>query len=143
MLCIINFKTCNMKKELVMILLSAMVIISVILWFTNTSHPINLREIGMYGAVILLVGFALLIAIKRIQAIKSGLKPEDELSKKIVQKAAAMSYYTSLYWFLILMYFSDKTKLESHTLIGLGIIGMAVLFAAFWVYYNYKGKFNE
>ncbi len=132
-----------MKKEFIMILLSAVVIIGIILWFTNTSQPINLGEIGMYGAVILLVGFALFIAFRRIQAIKAGLKPEDELSRKIMQKAAAMSFYTSMYWFLILMYFSDKTKLESHTLIGLGIIGMAALFGGFWVYFNYWGKFDE
>jgi len=132
-----------MKKELVMIVLSSMVITGLILWFANTSHSINLREVAMFGVVILLVGFALIIAFKRIKSVKAGLKPEDELSRKILQKTAAMSYYTSLYWLLILGYYSDKTELECHTLLGLGIIGMAVLYGGFWVYFNYWGKFDE
>ncbi len=132
-----------MKKELIMILIAFMVIVTVVLWFTNLPKPVKLGEAGMIGVVVLVVGFALFVAFMRIKAIKAGLKPEDELSKKILQKTASMSFYTSLYWWLSLMYFSDKIKLESHTIIGLGILGMAILFGGFWFYFNYRGKFND
>jgi len=132
-----------MKKEISMILLAILVVITVVFWFTSTAKEINLGVITMYGAIILVVGFALFVATSRIKAVKSGLAPEDELSKKILQKTAALSYYVSLYWWLILMYFSDRIKLENHTLIGVGILGMAILFAVIWFFFNFKGEFNE
>ncbi len=132
-----------MKKEFTMIVLAILVIISVVFWFTSTTKPISISEIAMYGALMLIVGFAVFIAIRRMKAAKEGLTTEDELSKKVLQKASSMAFYTSLYWWLFLMYFTEKSKFENHTQIGVGILGMAVLFAAFWVYYNYKGKFNE
>jgi peptidoglycan/LPS O-acetylase OafA/YrhL len=132
-----------MKKGLIMILLAIMVIVTVVFWFTNSTKPVKLGEIAMIGSIVLVVGFALFVAFARIKAVKAGLKPEDELSRKIMQKTASMSFYVSLYWWLFLMYFSSKIKLESHTLIGLGILGMAILFGVFWFYFNYRGKFND
>jgi peptidoglycan/LPS O-acetylase OafA/YrhL len=132
-----------MKKELIMILLAVMVIVTVILWFTSSTKPVKFGEIAMIGTIALVVGFALFVAFTRMKAVKAGLRPEDELSKKIMQKTASMSFYVSLYWWLFLMYFSDKIKLESHTLIGLGILGMAILFGGFWFYFNYRGRFND
>jgi len=126
-----------------MIVLAILVIISVVFWFTSTTKPISISEIAMYGALMLIVGFAVFIAIRRMKAAKEGLATEDELSKKVLQKASSMAFYTSLYWWLFLMYFTEKSKFENHNQIGVGILGMALLFAAFWVYYNYKGKFNE
>ena len=132
-----------MKKGLIMILLAIMVIVSVVFWFTSSAKPVKFSEIAMIGTIALVVGFALFVAFMRVKAVRAGLKPEDELSKRIMQKTASMSFYVSIYWWLLLMYFSDKIKLESHTLIGLGILGMAVLFAGFWFYFNYRGKFND
>jgi uncharacterized membrane-anchored protein len=132
-----------MKKGLIMILLAIMVIVSVVFWFTSSAKPVKFSEIAMIGTIALVVGFALFVAFMRVKAVRAGLKPEDELSKRIMQKTASMSFYVSIYWWLLLMYFSDKIKLESHTLIGLGILGMAVLFGGFWFYFNYRGKFND
>lgn len=126
-----------------MIVLAILVIISVVFWFTNTTRTISIGEIAMYSTLMLIVGFAVFIAIRRMKAAKEGIATEDELSKKVLQKASSMAFYTSLYWWLFLMYFTEKSKFENHTQIGVGILGMAVLFAAFWVYYNHKGKFNE
>lgn len=132
-----------MKKAIIMIVLALMVITGVITWVANTKSEITIQEVGMFGALILLVGFAVFIAIKKIKSAKAGLKSEDELSKKIMNMAAARSYYVSIYLWLFIMYLSDRTVLEIHSLIGLGIIGMAILFAGFWVFFNFRGKFNE
>ena len=56
-----------------------------------------------------------------------------------MQKAAATAYYISLYLWLALVFFNDKFSLETESLIGNGIIGMAILFALCWVYYKLKG----
>ena len=132
-----------MKKGMLMIILAIMVIAGVVLWFVKTTKEIQLEDIAKFGVILIVVGFALVVAIKKIRSAKADLPSEDELSKKVMQKAASLAYYVSLYWWLIIGYFSDRIKLETHTLIGIGIIGMAALLATFWFYYNYKGKFNE
>jgi len=41
------------------------------------------------------------------------------------------------------MYFSDKIKYEIHIIIGIGILGMAVIFAVCWLVLNFTGIKNE
>ena len=132
-----------MKKGVLMILLAALLIVSVVIWILNAKTGIKFGDLLMYGIILLVVAFAIAITISRFKSIKEGLTPEDELSQLIKDKASYRSYYASLYWWLIMMYLSDKTKLETDSLIGAGILGMAVLFAGFWIYFNFKGKIND
>ena len=126
-----------------MILLVVLLIVSVVIWILNATTEIKFGNLLMYGIILLITIFALAIAISKLKSAKEGLTSEDELSQLIRNKASSKSYYVSLYWWLILMYLSDKTRLETHSLIGAGILGMAVLFAGFWVYFNFKGKIND
>ena len=126
-----------------MILLVVLLIVSVVIWILNATTEIKFGNLLMYGIILLITIFALAIAISKLKSAKEGLTSEDELSQLIRNKASSRSYYVSLYWWLILMYLSDKTRLETHSLIGAGILGMAVLFAGFWVYFNFKGKIND
>jgi len=41
------------------------------------------------------------------------------------------------------MYFSDRIELENHSLIGMGILGMAVVFAISWLVIYFGGINNE
>ncbi len=73
---------------------------------------------------------------------------EDERSKLIQYKAAAMAFYTSLYWLLALSMFQsffakflfNTSKLDAEQTVGGAIAGMAVLFGIYWIYYNRKGN---
>lgn len=87
----------------------------------------------MLGGVLVVVGFAVFIGINRIKSVIQKEPIEDELSKKIMIKASSISYYISIYLWLIIMYFSDKVALESHSLIGAGILGMAIIFLLSWI----------
>jgi putative effector of murein hydrolase LrgA (UPF0299 family) len=60
-----------------------------------------------------------------------------------MQKTASLSYYISLYWWLVIMYFIDKLNYETHTFIAAGILGMAVIFAGCWLVFNFRGVRNE
>jgi hypothetical protein len=97
----------------------------------------------MFSTILLVAGFAVALAISKLKSAKEGLGSEDELSQLLKDKASSRSYYVSLYWWLIVMYMSDKTSIATDTLIGVGILGMAVLFAGFWIYFNFKDKINE
>jgi peptidoglycan/LPS O-acetylase OafA/YrhL len=87
--------------------------------------------------MILVAGFALFRAFVRLRATKENLPAEDELSKKILQQGTAASFHVSIILWLVIMYYSDKTKLECHSLIGAGIMGMAIIFALSWIYHRY------
>jgi len=131
-----------MKKGVLMILLAALIIIGVIIWLLHSSNEIKTGSLVMSGTILLVAGFAVALAVSKLKSAKEGLASEDELSRLIKDKASSRSYYVSLYWWLIMMYMSDKTLLTTSTLIGVGLLGMAVMFAGFWIYFNFKSKIN-
>jgi peptidoglycan/LPS O-acetylase OafA/YrhL len=93
--------------------------------------------------IILVVGFAVFIGYKRLTSAKRGEPAEDELSKKVLQKTASLSYYISLYIWLFMMYIQDKINLETHSILAIGMLGMAVTFAICWLIINFTGIRNE
>jgi len=132
-----------MKRVVLMFVIVALVIITTALLFMNRDTAYKPADLIELGVMILVVGFALYAAYRRLTSAKRGEPSEDELSKKMMQKTAAFSYYTSIYLWLALGFFSDRLKLETHTIIGIGIMGMAVSFAVCWVIINFTGVRNE
>jgi len=90
-----------------------------------------------------MVGFALFLGFRRLRSLKENLPAEDEMSKKILQKGAATSYYLSLYFWLALMMFEERISLDRSTLIGVGITGMAILYALSWIYHRYFSRSHD
>jgi peptidoglycan/LPS O-acetylase OafA/YrhL len=132
-----------MKKAIVVFILTALVLATVGLWIFTSSGNFKLVDIVSFGVIILVVAFAVFFGYKKIVSAKRGEPAEDELSKKVMRKTSSLSYYISLYSWLAIMYFSDKLKYETHTLIGAGILCMAVIFAICWLVFNFTGIKNE
>ena len=89
--------------------------------------------------IILIVGFAIYIAMNRLRSVRRGEPAEDELSKKILLKASSFSYYASLYLWVAMIFVNDRTKLDTEILLGIGILGMAVIWVAFVIFFKIKG----
>ena len=132
-----------MKKTVVLFIIGALVLIATGFWIFSGSSPVEPAEIVNVVVIVLVVVFALFFGYKRFTNIKKGEPAEDEMSKKIMQRTASLSYYISLYWWLAIMYFSDRLKFEMHTIIGTGILGMAVIFTVCWLVFNLRGVRNE
>ena len=132
-----------MKKTVVLFIIGALVLITAGFWIFSGSSPVEPAEIVNLVVIVLVVVFALFFGYKRFTSIKKGEPVEDEMSKKIMQKTSSLSYYISLYWWLAIMYFSDRLKFEMHTIIGTGILGMAVIFTVCWLVFNFRGVRNE
>jgi peptidoglycan/LPS O-acetylase OafA/YrhL len=132
-----------MKRAILVFIVAALVLFTTGLWFISSKTNTNSMELLQYGVIIMVVAFAVFVGIKRFGSARRGEPTEDELSKKVLQKASSMSYYVSLYMWLGFIYFSDKIKLEAHSLIGAGILGMAVIFAICWLIFNFRGVKNE
>jgi peptidoglycan/LPS O-acetylase OafA/YrhL len=132
-----------MKKSILMFLVAVLILITCGLWFFSSGSGTKPVDLLQFVVIILVVAFAVFIGFKRLSSARRGEPAEDELSKKVLQKTAALSFYISLYMWLAMIYLSDKIKLESDALIGAGILGMAVIFAICWVVLNFTGVKNE
>jgi hypothetical protein len=132
-----------MKKTVILFIIAALVLLTVGFWFFSGSMKVGLLELVSIGIVVLIVVFALFMGYKRLSALKKGEPAEDEMSKKIILKTSSMSYYISIYLWLAIMYFSDRLHYETHTIIGGGIMCMAVLFGICWLFFNFRGIRNE
>ena len=122
-----------MKRTIVIFVVACLVLASFILWILNARMSWNMQEILMIAIGLIMVGFAFLIGISRFKSTLRKEPPEDELSRTIMTKASSLSYYISIYLWLFIMYISDRVKWETHTLIGAGILGMAVIFSLSWL----------
>ena len=132
-----------MKKSIIVFVIVVIVLAATLFWMLSPSGNFKTTDLISLGVIILLVVFAVFIGIKRIGSARRGEPAEDELSKKVTQKTASLSYYISLYLWLIIGYFSERLDYETHTLIGAGIIGMALTFALCWLIFKFRGIKNE
>ncbi len=128
-----------MKRSVIIFILAALVLITCGFWFVNSKEVNSLKDSLPFVILLMIVGLAVYMGFRRITSLKRGEPAEDELSRKIIVRTASLSYYISLYWWLILMYFCDRISWENHTLIGAGIFGMAVIYSLSWVFFNFWG----
>jgi len=122
-----------MKRTVLMFVISALVLATLGLWALKGHLAGNIPEIVQAGIVLLVVGFAVFLGLSRLRSHRLGEPGEDELSKTVMTKASSLAYYVSIYLWLFVMYISDKTTLEAHTLVGSGIAGMAFVFFLCWL----------
>lgn len=132
-----------MRKAIAVAVLAVLVAVTMLFWMLNSEGSVNTRQFLIIAVQIVVLGFAVVFIYKRWKSAREKLPAEDEMSRKIRQRAAATSYYVSIYLWLALMFFDEKIKLERHTLIGAGILGMAVIFALSWLYHNYIRPSND
>lgn len=132
----------NMKKLILGITLAIIIVIGI--WVTMTTEIINKNDFLQSSFVlIIVVGFGLLVTFRRFISIRKGEPTDDELSKLILQKSSSLSFYVSLFLWLIISYLNDKLKLETEQIIGYGIIGMAIIFVGIWSFLKIKGLKND
>lgn len=132
-----------MKKTIVMFVISALLLTSLALWALKGKVAGNIQEILMAAGIFIMVGFALFIGFSRVRSHMRKEPSEDELSKGIMTKASSLAYYISIYLWLFIMYMSDRTTLAAHSLVGAGILGMALAFFFSWLWVKARGMKDE
>lgn len=132
-----------MKRAIIIFILAAMVLTTTGLWFYSANTGFSQVDFLSFGVIFLLVAFAVFIGYKRFGSARRGEPTEDELSKKVLQKTAALSYYISLYLWVTMIYIKDRVSLDIEEILGIGILAMAVTFAVCWMVFNFRGVRNE
>ena len=111
-------------------------------------NEINLGSLLALSIPLIVIVFMIFFILRRYKDVRRGMPLEDERSKKVITKAAAQSFYVSLYWLLAISwfesFFADKLfggqHLDASQTVGGGIAGMAVFFFISWWYYNKQDK---
>ena len=133
----------DIRKAVFLAVLSVSVLTSMVYWLIKSGATMNLKESSMIIIQLVVVVFAIFFAFRRLKSVKQNLPAEDEMSKGILRKGAASSYYVSLYMWLAFMFFEEHIDLERSTLIGAGILGMALIYALSWVYHTYIRRSHD
>ena len=131
-----------MKKSYLALLVSGLVLISVLIWLIN-SNINGSEEILQIGIIFILIAFGLFVGIRRLLSEKKKLPSEDEMTKKIMTKASSISYFISIYLWLVIMYIADKKEVEIEILFGWGILGMGLILAITWIVIYFVGIKSE
>lgn len=109
------------------------------MWFYQIQTDLNLLEILAFGGIGLVVVFTTYVAVQRLKNERQGLPGEDELTVKVNEKAASRSFMGAIYLWTILYAFAFDSGISANILLGIGIMGMVLMFAGFWIYYNQTG----
>lgn len=132
-----------MKKGFLALLVSVLVLALAALWFFTVKKPIEAHDIVSLGVIVVLVGFGLYFAYRRFSSANRGEPQEDELSKKMMQKTAAWSYYISLYMWVFMIWLKDRVAMDTEEVLSAGILSMAVIFLVCWIAIKTGGIRNE
>lgn len=132
-----------MKKSLFVLFVVGLILLSTAIWFFSSDTVVKSIDLLHFGVILLVVAFALFLGYKRWTSEKRGEPTEDELSKKVLQKTAAISYYISLYLWVFLLWLKERIEFDSDELLGTGILGMALIFGISWLIIHFKGLAND
>ncbi|HPT32700.1 MAG TPA: hypothetical protein PLW67_12710 [Prolixibacteraceae bacterium] len=132
-----------MKRTILIFVIAILVLASAALWFFTSSKAFKPVDILQFGVILVLVGFGLFFGYKRLTSVRRREPVEDELSKKVVQKAAALSYFISLYIWVFMIWLKDRVSLDTEEVLGSGILAMAVTFGVTWAIVHFRGIRNE
>ncbi len=132
-----------MRKAIVIAVLAVLVLGTMVVWFIKSGATLNFGGSSIMIIQFVVLAFAILVVFRRLKSAKQQVPAEDEMSKSILRRGAATSYYVSLYMWLAFMFFEERIDLERSTLIGAGILGMAVIYALSWIYHSYIKKSHD
>jgi len=133
-----------MKKIFLPIFILTWTLVLTGLWIiqpsNSTSSVLEYIFVGVIFLFFLLGGY---FGYGRMKRKKHGLPEEDELSKKIAQKSAAISFYFSLVLWLALIFIQSHFFIDIKWLLSSGMIGMAIIFVISWLIINNQGIDEE
>ena len=136
-----------MKKEKIKLISLAIVLILLLgtfgLWFiTALQKGQSLRGmlLGVPIVMVIIVATITPMLIRYYKSIKENVPTADERSKKATARAAALTFYISIYLLLAIGWFGDDYFERPSQATGYGIMGMAVIFLITWIYFEKRGK---
>lgn len=124
-------------------LLSGVTVVSGIRIFQSglgeDTNILFIAELIHLTMMLILFVMGIIYGIKRIMSKEEGFPEDDELSKKIVRKSASISFYITLFIWLVLMFIQSFIEIDSKVLFSFGFVGMSLTFVVTWLIINSSG----
>lgn len=132
----------NYSRELGFGLALASIFAALLAWFlfSNTQDALSIS----IAVLIILVGIGSFIwrVVKKKKDIETGAPAEDEFTKRAKVYAGSQAFeYSMFLWVFIFIFNASFSK--SETMLGLGILGSALLYGICLWYYRSMGGFDE
>lgn len=130
-----------MKKIVLPVFFITFVVIlaAIQIFQTGINNNNSISEYIFVGVIFILFLVSIVLSIKKLKSTKQGLPEKDEMSTKIINKAASTSFYISLFVWLIIIYVLRNNIGNTNVIIGYGIISMALTFILNLIYFQIKG----
>ena len=123
------------------IIVLVLVISTFALWLVTALQKDKDFKNLLIGLPIIIIGAIMVpLLIRNFKSIRQNMPAADERSKRAVTRAAALSFYISIYLLLAIGWFGDDYFERPSQATGYGIMGMAVIFLISWFYFDRKGK---
>ena len=122
-----------MKKLIILAVILLLLVTTILFWISGSDMTWDFQSVIMLAGLLIVLGFAVFIGVQRARSIHKKEPTDDEFTRKIMTRASSLSFYISIYFWLVMAYISDKVDLETHTLINAGILGMALIFFFSWL----------
>lgn len=115
------------------------------LWIIQPNEaPASLLEFIFVGIIVVFFALGLYFGYSRFRKKQQGFPEDDEMSQKITQKAAALSFYIGVFLWVILIYIQSHTAVGLNWILASGMIGMALTFLICWSILSISGvKFGK
>jgi len=103
---------------------------------------INIKILVISIAISVVLVFYLTGEIRTIRERRRGIPTEDEMSYRQKEKAGNRAFHSSLLLWLLLFIFKSYFE-QVETLLGIGILGSALLYGIYLWQFKLKGTNNE
>ncbi len=113
------------------------------LWIFMAKEPFDTIGYLIFGLSILMICLGMYFKIQRYKSEKVGLTSDDELSKRIKEKATAKAFNMSFYMWLFIILFVKDIEPKVKIIMGFGLLGMGLVFFLNWLYYSKVGISDE
>ena len=132
----------NYKREIVFGIVVSILFLGLLAWFAinGSQTPFTI----ILAAIIILVGIITFIwrTVKKIGDLQQEAPAEDEFTNMAKVYAGNRAFHNSMWlWLLIFIFNSSFSKHE--TMLGIGILGSALIYAfSLWSFHR-TGEFHE
>lgn len=109
------------------------------LYFYLTRAPLELYQIAVTALVLVIVPVSAIVGLRRLRDQKAGIPVDDELSRRMKEKAAALSFVVSLYMWLGILLICVSATREAILPILAGLAGMGGVFLVNWSLVSHRG----
>ena len=132
-----------MKRTILVAVVALMAIVSFIIWIIGSELSFDFGTVLMILIPVVILAFAIIKVVQGVSDARNQMPAEDELSKMIMLRTGSTSFQLSLFLWLVIGSVEDRIDLEGHTIIGAGILGMAILFALSWIYHRFIRRTHD